>query len=397
LAYIENHYSLDIFGEFATKFFTILSIGSLLVIILYSSISSLYTNKQLSGINISLIVIYFLLNVVETGYFLYSVPRGELTASFGMEKQFSILEKKLENISLASLPIEKAINKGINALKNRVSENGLWGELNPLYDTACVLDFFHGLNYDLDTPWFIHTEEGKKAISLKSSFDYLTTVIGTSDLIEITYEQFYILYALSLFDPSIFAPHYQEIENFKEQIKEETEWDFINLLNQFTPNIRSRTTPLHIAMAYVGDVIGDIDLLDKLAMIFTKSIDIIIKRGYSRFSTSKTGRTPIEMFARLMLTLYHIRRMPPRRQQFLKAVTQTQYIEGSWEDNIGTTGYVLQSVIPSENIDSITLKKGALYLAAMQDKEGLWGGNIEETVIALKTLIQLSKFIEEQV
>ncbi|MHA1872833.1 MAG: hypothetical protein ACTSVB_01855 [Candidatus Heimdallarchaeaceae archaeon] len=397
LAYIENHYSIEIFGEIVTKFFTTLSILSLLMIIIYSSIPALYTNKKLDGINISLLVIYFILVAVETGYFLYSVPRGELSESFGMEKQFSILEKKLKTINLNSLPIEKAINKGIETLKKKVSENGVWGSLNPLYETAIVLEFFHSQNYEIDSTWTIKTSQGKRPVSLKNSFDYISTIVDMLEETEISYEQLYILYVVSLFDPSTLDPHLNLIETFKNELKEETEWDFINSLNQFSPNVRSRSTPPHFIFAYIADVIGEIELLDRISLLFTKSIDIIIKRGYSRFSTSKTGRTPMEMFARLMLTLYHIRRMPPKRQEFLKAVQQTQFIEGSWEDDIGTTGYVIQSLIPSETIESMPLKKGTLYLLAMQDKEGMWNGSIEETITALKTLIQIKKFIGEQV
>ena len=65
-------------------------------------------------------------------------------------------------------------------------------------------------------------------------------------------------------------------------------------------------------MSYVGDVTGNIKLLDRMANLFVAAIDIVIKRGYARFSTSQTGKTPIEMFARLMLALHDIRRAPPR-------------------------------------------------------------------------------------
>ncbi len=396
LAFIENHYNLDVFGDVATKFFTIISLSSLIFIIIYSAVPAIYTDHKINGVNISMIVIYFLLNIVETGYFLYSIPRGQISETFGMEKQFAVLEKKLEKMDLTSLPIDKAINRGIKALKQRVSKDGVWGELNKLYDTAAVLEFFHSLNYDLNTSWFIRTKDGKVAVSLKQSYDYIQAVTTTFEEIELNYERFYILYTLGLFDPSIFDVYLDTINEYKESTKQITELDFISELNKFTPNVRSRTTPVHLIMAYIGDILGDIELLDMSANLFSKTIDIIIKRSFSRFSTSKTGKTHMEMFSRLMLALYHIRRMPPRRQQFLKAVSQTQFIEGSWEDNIGTTSYVIRSIIPSENIDSINIKKAALFIIAMQDKEGLWGGTVEDSVLALKALIDIQKFIKEQ-
>ncbi|MHA2308776.1 MAG: hypothetical protein ACXABJ_05830 [Candidatus Heimdallarchaeaceae archaeon] len=199
-----------------------------------------------------------------------------------------------------------------------------------------------------------------------------------------------------MFNPTVFDNREQEIKDFHDSIFEETEWDFINKMNRFTPNLRSRTTPLHLIMAYVGDVTGNITVLDRMATLFSASIDIVIKRGYARFSTSQTGKTPIEMFARLMLALHDIRRAPTRRQQFIQAIIGTQFIEGSWAGNVGTTAYVIQALIPSENADSISLKKAAIYLAAIQDKEGLWGANIEDTTIVLKALTSLKRMAEQE-
>jgi hypothetical protein len=397
LSYLENHYNLDIFGDRANKFFGAFSIMSLVVMILYAAIPGLYVSKSLSGWNVALIVLFFLINIVETGYFLYSNPRGEKTETFGLEYQFSRLEKRLSDKRLSDLPLEKAINKGINALKKRVNEEGLWGELNPVYETACVLDLFQSLGYNIDTEWVIPTKEGRRTINLGKSIESLLAVIETAETIETSYEQFYVLYAISLFDPTVFDEREEEIEEFYETTFEETEWDFINKMNRFTPNLRSRTTPLHIIMSYVGDVTGNIKLLDKMAALFSASIEIVIKRGYARFSTSQTGKTPIEMFARLMSALHDVRRAPTKRQQFIQAITGTQFLEGSWAGNVGTTAHVIQALIPSESVDSLNLKRAALYLAAIQDKEGLWGASIEETTIAIKALTKLKKMAEQEV
>ncbi|MCG3215296.1 MAG: hypothetical protein KAS63_01130 [Candidatus Heimdallarchaeota archaeon] len=397
LSYIENHYHLDIFGENTNRLFGIISVASVIVIVLYSAIPSLYALRVINGRSLSLLVLFFLINVIETGYFLYSLPKVDKTETFGLEFQFSRLEKKLVTKRLNELPIEKAITKGINALKKRVNAEGFWGELNPLYETACVLELFHNMGYNPDTEWTIPTPEGKQTYTLGKTIDSVKAIIETTETIETSFEQFYILYALSLFVPTILDARKQEIEEFHDSIFEETEWDFINKLNRFTPNLRSRTTPLHLIMSYVGDVSGNIKLLDRLSSLFTSTIDIVIKRGYARFSTSQTGKTPIEMFSRLMLILHDIRRAPTKRQQFTQAIGGTQFLEGSWAGNIGTTGYVLQALIPSENADSLLLKKGALYLAAIQDKEGLWAASIEETIIALTALLALKKMAEQEV
>ncbi|MHA1223024.1 MAG: hypothetical protein ACTSSG_07935 [Candidatus Heimdallarchaeaceae archaeon] len=397
LSYIEHHYNLDIFGENANKFFGVFSIGSIVTIILYAAIPQLYETGSLSGRSLSLVVLFFLVAVIETGYFLYSEPRSDRSESFGLEHQFSRLEKRLTEKKLADLPLEKAISKGLVALKKRMSVEGLWGELNPIYETACVIDLFHSLGYNEDTEWMIATPEGKKAVKLGIAINNLNAIISTTERIESSYEQFFVLYSLSLFDSTIFDSRITEIEEFYQAILEETEWDFINKLNRFTPNLRSRTTPLHIIMSYIADVIGEIKVLDKLASLFAASIEIVIKRGYARFSTSQTGKTPIEMFARLMLALHDIRRAPTKRQQFIQAISGTQFLEGSWAGNVGTTAYVIQALIPSENTDSLYLKKAALYLLAIQDKDGLWAANIEETTIALKALIALKKMAAQEV
>ncbi|NPD87505.1 MAG: hypothetical protein HGN29_02195 [Asgard group archaeon] len=396
LSYIENRYQIDIFGDSINKFFGFFSFISITVIILYSAIPGLYLDKELNAYNISIIVLFFLLAVIETGYFLYSSPRLVKSETFGLEYQFSNMEKRLKDKRLIDLPIEKAINKGLNAIKKRINEEGLWGELSSVYETACVLDLFHKLGYNRDTEWVISTSEGKKTVTLGQTLDNMEAIINTAETIETSYEQFYVLYALSLFNPTIFDDRNQEIQDFHDSVFEETEWDFINKLNRFTPNLRSRTTPIHLIMAYVGDVTGNITTLDRMASLFSASIEIVIKRGYARFSTSQTGRTPIEMFAKLLLALHDIRRAPTRRQQFIQAITGTQFIEGSWAGNVGTTAYVIQALIPSENADSITLKKAAIYLAAIQDKEGLWGANIEDTTIVLKALISLKRMAEQE-
>ncbi len=398
LSYIENHYYIDIFGENTNKLMSVLSVLSLVVIILYASIPSFYTLDP-TGVHpqsIALIVLFFLLNIIETAYFLFSVPRTDRSNTFGLEYQFSILEKSLENKRLGDLHIDKAITKGLNALKRRVSEEGFWGDFSPTFETACVLELFNQLGYNEDTEWIISTEEGKKTVTLSKSIESLKAIVETAETIDDSYEQFFILYTLSLFDPTIFDTRNELVDEFFDSIFEETEWDFINKLNRFTPNLRSRTTPLHIMMSYVGDVTGNIKLLDKMANLFSASIDIVIKRGYARFSTSQTGKTPIEMFARMMLSLQDVRRAPSRRQQFVQAVLGTQFIEGSWAANIGTTGYVIQALLPSETADSLPLKKAAIYLSAIQDKEGLWNASIEETTIALRALIGLQKIAEQE-
>ncbi|MCG3260761.1 MAG: hypothetical protein H7644_13495, partial [Candidatus Heimdallarchaeota archaeon] len=380
------------------KLMSVLSVLSLVVIILYASIPSFYTLDP-TGVHpqsIALIVLFFLLNIIETAYFLFSVPRTDRSNTFGLEYQFSILEKSLENKRLGDLHIDKAITKGLNALKRRVSEEGFWGDFSPTFETACVLELFNQLGYNEDTEWIISTEEGKKTVTLSKSIESLKAIVETAETIDDSYEQFFILYTLSLFDPTIFDTRNELVDEFFDSIFEETEWDFINKLNRFTPNLRSRTTPLHIMMSYVGDVTGNIKLLDKMANLFSASIDIVIKRGYARFSTSQTGKTPIEMFARMMLSLQDVRRAPSRRQQFVQAVLGTQFIEGSWAANIGTTGYVIQSLLPSETADSLPLKKAAIYLSAIQDKEGLWNASIEETTIALRALIGLQKIAEQE-
>jgi len=398
LSYIENHYFIDIFGENTNKLMSVLSVISLVVIILYASIPGFYTldPSRVHPQSIALIVLFFLLNVIETAYFLFSVPRTDRSNTFGLEYQFSILEKSLENKKLGDLHIDKAVTKGLNALKRRVTEEGFWGDFSPTFETACVLELFNKLGYNEDTEWIINTEEGKKTVTLGKSIESLKAVVETAETIDDSYEQFFILYALSLFDPTIFDKRNELVVEFFDSIFEETEWDFINKLNRFTPNLRSRTTPLHIMMSYVGDVTGNIKLLDKMANLFSASIDIVIKRGYARFSTSQTGKTPIEMFARMMLSLQDVRRAPSRRQQFVQAVVGTQFIEGSWAANIGTTGYVIQSLLPSETADSLPLKKAAIYLSAIQDKEGLWNASIEETTIALRALIGLQKIAEQE-
>ncbi len=399
LSYIENHYFIDIFGENTNKLMSALSFISLVVIILYASIPSFYTldPAKVHPQSIALIVLFFLLNVIETAYFLFSVPRTDRSNTFGLEYQFSILEKSLENKRLGDLHIDKAITKGLNALKRRVSEEGFWGDFSPTFETACVLELFNKLGYNEDTEWIINTEEGKKTVTLGKSIESLKAVVETAETIDNSYEQFFILYALSLFDPTIFDTRSELVDEFFDSIFEETEWDFINKLNRFTPNLRSRTTPLHIIMSNVGDVTGNIKLLDKMANLFSASIDIVVKRGYARFSTSQTGKTPIEMFARMMLSLQDVRRTPSRRQQFVQAVVGTQFIEGSWAANIGTTGYVIQSLLHSETADSLPLKKASIYLSAIQDKEGLWNASIEETTIALMALIGLQKIAEQEV
>ena len=399
LSYIENHYFIDIFGENTNKLMSVLSFISLVVIILYASIPGFYTldPSRVHPQSIALIVLFFLLNVIETAYFLFSVPRTDRSNTFGLEYQFSILEKSLENKRLGDLHIDKAVTKGLNALKRRVSEEGFWGDFSPTFETACVLELFNKLGYNEDTEWIINTEEGKKTVTLGKSIESLKAVVETAETIDNSYEQFFILYALSLFDPTIFDTRSELVDEFFDSIFEETEWDFINKLNRFTPNLRSRTTPLHIIMSNVGDVTGNIKLLDKMANLFSASIDIVVKRGYARFSTSQTGKTPIEMFARMMLALQDVRRAPSRRQQFVQAVVGTQFIEGSWAANIGTTGYVIQSLLPSETADSLPLKKAAIYLSAIQDKEGLWNASVEETTIALMALIGLQKIAEQEV
>ena len=396
LSYIENHYHVDIFGENTNRFFGILSVSSVVVIVLYAAIPGLYAFKLINGRSLSLLVLFFLINVIETGYFLYSLPKADRSETFGLEYQFSRMERTLKTKRLNELPIDKAINKGLNALKKRVNEEGFWGELNPLYETACVIDLFNDMGYNPDTEWTVSSGEGKYQYRLGKTLESMKAIIETSETIETSYEQYYILHSVSLYDPTILDDRNQEIEEFYESIFEETEWDFINKLNRFTPNLRSRTTPLHFIMSYVGDVTGNIKLMDRLSSLYTASIDIVIKRGYARFSTSQTGKTPIEMFARLMLILHDVRRAPTKRQQFTQAIGGTQFLEGSWAGNVGTTGYVLQALIPSENVDSLLLKKGALYLAAIQDKEGLWGASIEETTIALKALLALQKMAEQE-
>ena len=399
LSYIENHYHMDIFGDNSNKVMTIMAILSLVVIILYAAIPGLYTtaNGKVHPQTIALIVLFFILCVIEIAYFLFSIPRADRSDSFGLEYQFSLLEKNLESKKLSDLNLDKTITKGVNALKKRVNEDGLWGDLSPVYETACVLELFNKMGYNEDTEWIVLTEEGKQPVKLGKSIESLSAIVETAETVEATYEYYFILYALSLFNPTIFDTRMSDIEEFYNSTIEETEWDFINKLNRFTHNLRSRTTPLHVMMSYVGDVTGNIKILDRMANLFIAAIDIVIKRGYARFSTSQTGKTPIEMFARLMLALHDIRRAPTRRQQFIQAVIGHQFLEGSWAGNIGTTGYVILSLIPSENADSLSLKKAALYLAAVQDKEGLWGGNIEETTIALKALIALRDMAEQEV
>ena len=399
LSYIENHYYMDIFGENSNKVLTIMSILSLIIIVLYAAIPSIYTtaNGKIHPQTIALIVLFFLLNVIEIAYFLFSIPRADRSDSFGLEYQFSVLEKNLESKKLADLHLEKTITKGINALKKRVNEEGLWGDLSPVYETACVLELFSKLSYNEDTEWIVTREEGKETFRLGKTIESLTAIVDTTEVVDASYEHYYILHALSNYDPTIFDTRMDDIEEFYNSTLEETEWDFINKLNRFTYNLRSRTTPLHIMMSYVGDATGNIKLLDRMANLFVAAIDIVIKRGYARFSTSQTGKTPIEMFARMMLALHDIRRAPTRRQQFIQAVIGTQFLEGSWAGNIGTTGYVVLSLIPSETAESLPLKKAALYLAAVQDKEGLWGANIEETTIALKALIALKNMAEQEV
>ncbi|MHA2358619.1 MAG: hypothetical protein ACXABK_07630, partial [Candidatus Heimdallarchaeaceae archaeon] len=346
LSYIDNRYNVDIFGDSVNKFFGFFGTTSLVVIVLYSALPQLYETRPINPYNISLIVLFFLLNVIETGYFLYSSPRTPRTETFGLEYQFLNLEKRLSEKKLINLNLDKAITKGINAIKKRMNEEALWGEMNPVYETACVIDLFHTLGYNRDTEWTINTQEGKKVANLGQTLDNLEAIINTAETIETTYEQFFALYALSHYNLTIIDPRAKEIDEFYDSIFEETEWDFINKLNRFTPNLRSRTTPLHIIMSYVGDVTGNIKLLDRLANLFSASVEIVVKRGYARFSTSQTGKTPIEMFARMMLALHEIRRAPTRRQQFIQAITGTQFIEGSWAGNIGTTSYVIQSLIP---------------------------------------------------
>ncbi len=399
LSYIENHYRMDIFGENSNKVLAIMGILSLIVIVLYAAIPGLYTtvDGKIHPQTIALIVLFFLLNIIEIAYFLFSIPRADRSDSFGLEYQFSLLEKDLKSKRLSDLNLDKTINKGINALKKRVNEDGLWGDLSPVYETACVVELFYKLSYNEDTEWIVQREEGKKAFKLRKSLESLNAIVETAETVDTTYEHYFILHTLSLYNPVIFDTYIKEIEDFYNSTIEETEWDFINKLNRFTPNLRSRTTPLHIMMSYVGDVTGNIKLLDRMANLFIAAIDIVIKRGYARFSTSQTGKTPIEMFARLMLALHDIRRAPPRRQQFIQAVIGHQFLEGSWGGNIGTTGYVILSLIPSETAESLSLKKAALYLAAVQDKEGLWGGNIEETTIALKALIALKNMAEQEI
>ncbi|MHA2308775.1 MAG: hypothetical protein ACXABJ_05825 [Candidatus Heimdallarchaeaceae archaeon] len=181
LSYIENRYQIDIFGDNINKFFGFFSFISITVIILYSSIPGLYLNGQLNAYNISIIVLFFLLALIETGYFLYSSPRLVRSETFGLEYQFSNMEKRLKDKRLIDLPIEKAINKGLTALKRRVTEEGLWGDLSPVYETACVLDLFHTLGYNKDTEWIISTTEGKKTFALGQAIDNLETIINTAE------------------------------------------------------------------------------------------------------------------------------------------------------------------------------------------------------------------------
>ncbi|GAH49001.1 unnamed protein product, partial [marine sediment metagenome] len=47
--------------------------------------------------------------------------------------------------------------------------------------------------------------------------------------------------------------------------------------------------------------------------------------------TSQTGKTPIEMFARLMRALHDIRRAPTKRQQFTQAIGKVEEKIERWD------------------------------------------------------------------
>ena len=66
---------------------------------------------------------------------------------------------------MGDLPINKAFDKGINALKKRINEEGYWGEISPIYETATVLELFYSLGYNIDTEWVMSTTEGKVAVT----------------------------------------------------------------------------------------------------------------------------------------------------------------------------------------------------------------------------------------
>ncbi len=392
LSFIANRHGMDIFGEGSNRFLTFMSFIAIAITVVYAVFPALFVNPITKTFDLSLVVIFYFLLLIQSMYFITSSTKTEASSTFGLEQKFKALEQKLEKRKISELKLEKVLNKGVEALKVRVSQEGFWGELNTLYETACVLHLFHVLEIGLDKEWAILTEEGKEPFKLKTAYDNLYSIITSEPMIEMKYEKFYVLYVLSLYDQSIVDRYVQYVEQYKQELKEINEYEIINRLNLFNPNQRSKTTPMSIIMANIADSLGEIGIIDKLSNLFLGSVDVILKRGYSRFSTSKTGKTPIEMFARLLITLQDIRRMPPKKSQFVQAFERIQFIEGSWSGNVGTTGYVIEALCYTENTESLSLKKAALYLAAIQDKEGLWGANVEETVIALiaiKRILQL--------
>lgn len=462
LAFVDFSFGLGLFKE--KRIFTS-SIVLLTSIIISAAIAGFATKifpQEANPENLSLISLANLIfvSVIISYYIITSTPNRQGREQ--MIKNLTEIKEEVTRLSITELGLKEAIERSIKWLQYQQTDTRIWGENEPLYETSEIMRVFLDIGLGLNHSWK-DIKSGEEDIHRLEQTYYLLIDTLEKAKIEPKITILSALLTIAQINPdnlTIESSRTDEtsklafknglktlFEEFEEELKTQSEWDFVAELEKIDDSFTNRQTlPSILYFSRIFHLIDNKELYIRCGEIFAETFNILINRSDSRFSSIEQKEIPNYILGLMYNTLSLLLRPPviigdelepdtlsggmekdllddlpgagglslPGFDDFdfsddsdedtlqtasgpkltitisqaaiRNLIRKKQEIDGSWSARIDTTAECLIAVIDRESAESEFVKIAVHYLLALQEKNGSWQDDSLLTSLVIKSL-----------
>ncbi len=286
IAFLDYSLNLGLFRENGMYYSSAIILGA----VLYSVIISLFAGNLFPDNNRrDLLALFSLVNMLLNGgiisyYITTTTPTRE--GKEEMILRLSEMRKEISNVPIADLGSKQAVEKSLKWIQFQQRSDSIWGEKNPLYETAVILNMFTQMGKGIDYSWKAFVDGMEETHTVEQTYYLILEALDTAS-IEPSNEILIPLLAVTEIDNQFTDINHEVMIEFKESLDRYTEWEFVKDIQRFDEtNERIDEIPIILTMGKIFLLKMDYETAQKCADILANTFGILINRAATRFNVT---------------------------------------------------------------------------------------------------------------
>ncbi len=231
------------------------------------------------------LIILLTASFIISYFILTATPTREGRAE--MIRKLTDIKIEIDKLPVGDLGSKEAAIRALKWLEFQQRDDGIWGDVNPLYETSEVLRTFSGLKNGLKHQWK-RIVNGKEEIRTVEQTYYLVLEALDTAALESNYEMLLPFLAVTEIDGSQVGLTDEVFIDFEDELNALSEWEFVQSMENFSAKSSPMADiPIIFPMSLILYLKGNYDRAQQCADIFSQTFDILIRRAQTRFSVQE--------------------------------------------------------------------------------------------------------------